>query len=401
LLAIVGTSAKSSRRRKKERPHIPQRSAELTADWFTSALATGSTVVEVRTQNIGEDIGFMGEVHRCHLTWDTETHDAGLPTSVIVKTPTQIDENFAVGDGMQAYEREIVVYQKFRSTLGLPMADYFYGAMDPNPAPWLDRPIVFLFDHLPIRGVNWVIARFLKLAGKSKRRYILVLEDIDDAQPATQRAGGSLDDAHRALGVLARFHAENWMRSEVVDEYRKIWPVDRAPRVFQASYVRNRDNFIERFGPALEPGMMDRLDDIQDRSPSIVAALAAEPWTLLHGDYRLDNLLFRPDGQIVVLDLQGLSRGRPGFDVAYFITTALTAAHRDAEEHLLRTYHDALVAAGVSSYSWGQLVRDCQLTKELLAHRLVGSADVLNTAMAGDDSEFLDVLQLRVLDWLA
>ena len=388
------------RRKKKERRHIPQRAAELTADWFSDVLATGSTVVAVRLENIGEDIGFMGEVHRCHLTWDDDACGAELPNSVIVKTPTQVDENFAVGDGVQAYEREIVVYQTLRATLGLPMPKYFFGAMDPDPAPWAMRPIVFLFDHLPIRAVNWVIAQFLKMASKSKRRYVLVIEDIVDARPPSQLVGGSLDDAHQALDVLARFHAHNWMRTEAIEEYRKIWPLDRASRVFQASYVRNRDVFVGRVGAAVGDDMMSRLDNIQERVPEISAALAAEPWTLLHGDFRLDNLLFRPNGEMVVVDLQGLGSGRPAFDVAYFITTALTAEHRDEEQRLLRTYHDALVAGGVTSYSWDQLVLDCQLTKELLAHRLVGSADVLNTKISGEDEAFLDVLQLRVLDWL-
>lgn len=397
---MVRKLALPARFKKKEQPYIPQRSDELTAAWFTEVLDNGSTVVAVRAENIGEDIGFMGEVHRCHLTWESDGSNGDLPDSVIVKTPTQVDENFAVGDGMQAYEREIAVYQTLRTTLGLPMPDYFYGAMDPNPAPWLDRPILFLFDHLPIRGVNWVIAQFLKLASKSKRRYVLVIEDIVDARPATQLAGGSLEDAHRALGVLAAFHATNWMRQDATEHYRNIWPLNRASRVFQASYLRNRSTFVERFGTSLGSEMVARLDEIQERSPEISDALAAEPWTLLHGDYRLDNLLFRPNGEIVVLDLQGVSRGRPGFDVTYFITTALTAEHREEEEHLLRTYHDALVAAGIESYSWEQLVVDCKLTKELLAHRLVGTADVLNTTISGQDDQFLDVLQLRVLDWL-
>jgi hypothetical protein len=388
------------RRPKKERPHIPQRSAELTAPWFSEVLATGSTVVAVRLEIIGEGVGFMGEVHRCHLTWDGDGSGAELPASVIAKTPTQVDANFAVGDGIQAYEREIVVYQTMHATLGLPMPKYFFGAMDPNPAPWLDRPLIFLFDHLPIRAVNWVIAQFLKLAGRSKRRYVLVIEDIVDARPPSQLVGGSLDDAHQALGVLARFHAHNWMRTEAIEAYQKFWPLDRASRVFQASYVRNREAFVDRFGSVVGDDMMNRLDNIQERVPEISTALAAEPWTLLHGDFRLDNLLFRPNGEMVVIDLQGVSSGRPAFDVAYFITTALTAEHRDEEQRLLRTYHDALVAGGITSYAWDQFVLDCQLTKELLAHRLVGSADVLNTEIDGEQDAFLDVLQLRVLDWL-
>ena len=388
------------RRSNQRRQHIPQRSNELTAAWFTNVLATGSAVSHVRLENIGADVGFMGEVHRCHLTWDSAHGDSDLPTSVIVKMPTQVDENFAVGDGMQAYEREIVVYQRLRPSLGLPMPKFFYGAMDPDPAPWLGRPLFFLFEHLPIRSVNWLIGQFLKLSAKSKRRYILVLEDIDDARAPTQLTGGTLDDAHQALVVLAAFHAHNWMRTEPQETYDKIWPMDRASRVFQASYLRNRDAFVERFGHVVSGDTVAHLDEIQDRVPDISASLAARPWTLLHGDFRLDNLLFRPDGEIVVLDLQGLGMGRPAVDVAYFITTALTSEHRDEEELLLRTYHDALVGAGVSSYSWVQLVSDCHLAKELLAHRIVGSADVLDTSVSGDSDDLLDVMQLRVLDWL-
>ena len=390
-----------TRRPKPERPHIPQRSEELTAEWFTGALDLGATVVAVRTEDIGTDVGFMGEVHRCHLTWDADAAGAAeLPSSVIVKVPTQVDENFAVGDGLQAYEREIVVYQTLRSSLGLPLPEYLYGEMDPDPAPWLARPLLFMFDHLPLGGVNWVIGQFLKVAGKSKRRYVLVLEDIADARPPSQHAGGSLDDAHRALAVLARFHAQNWMRSEVLEENDKIYPVNRAARVFQASYLRNRDAFVERFGPMIGEDKLARLDEIQERAPAISDSLARAPWTLLHGDYRLDNVLFRVDDEIVVLDLQGVGAGRPAVDVAYFITTALNAEHRAEEEQLLRTYHDALVAAGISTYSFERLVEDSHLTKELLAHRLVGSADVLNTSVSGDGDALLDVMQLRVLDWL-
>jgi len=401
-----GTMSRRTRRERRgqdEREVIPQRAAELTAEWFTQILATGATVAEVRCEEIGAGVGFLGEVHRCHLTWEPIASGgdaAPLPASVIVKTPTQIPENFAAGDALRSYEREIVVYQQLRTTLGVPMPGYYHGAMDPDPAPWMQRPLFFLFDHLSVRGINWVIAQFLKLSGKSKRRYVLVIEDFADARPPSQMLGGSLDDARRSLEVLARFHATNWMRSDATQHYRHIFPVDTVPRVGQASYVRNRGEFVARFGPVLVDGMLERLDAIQERVPEICSSLAAEPWTLLHGDYRLDNVLFRPSGEMVVLDFQGLSSGRPAVDVAYFITTALTAEHREHEESLLRSYHDALVAAGVSSYSFDQLVRDGELSKELLAHRLVGSADVLDTSVAADGDHFLDVIQLRVLDWL-
>lgn len=393
-------------KKKSSDQHIPRTADELTAAWFTEVLAaatgSGASVTGVRIDTIGTGVGFMGEVHRCHLTW--EGTDDG-PDSVIVKLPTTHPKNFAVGDGLQLYEREIVVYREFSDSLGIPMPELLYSAMDPDPAPWLERIVLFLFTVLPLRAINWLVRQFLKLAGKSTRRYVLVLEDVADARPPQQVAGGSIDDAAAALGVLARFHACNWMRDDVTDTYRRIWPVDRGSKAYQAAYLRNRDQFVERFGEELGDAVVARLDAIQPRVPELDRRLAAEPWTLLHGDFRLDNVLFRPDGSIVVLDYQGISLGRPGLDVAYFITTALTVEHREGEDRLLDVYHEALVAAGVTAYSRQMLGDDVRDAKEVLAHRIVGAADVLDTDLVGDPNSdgpesLIDVMQLRVLDWL-
>ena len=54
----------------------------------------------------------------------------------------------------------------------------------------------------------------------------------------------------------------------------------------------------------------------------------------------------------------------------------------------------------MSDYAFDQLVRDSDLAKELLAHRIAGSADVLDTTVAGDRESLMDLIQLRVLDWL-
>ena len=123
------------------------------------------------------------------------------------------------------------------------------------------------------------------------------------------------------------------MRDDFTGSDEQIWSVATVPRVGQASYARNRPEFVERFGPGLPEGMLDRLDAIQARLPELCAHLGAEPWTLLHGDYRLDNMLFRPNGDTVVL--------------------------------------------GFPTYSFDDLVRDGDLAKEVLAHRIVGGADVL------------------------
>ena len=118
------------------------------------------------------------------------------------------------------------------------------------------------------------------------------------------------------------------------------------PKVVQASYRRNRDAFVERFGALIGDAMVAKMDEVQERLPELCSQLERDPWTLCHGDYRLDNLMFRSDGRTTVLDWQGLAWGRPGWEVAYFITTALEPNHRDEEQMMLARYHDTLVAAG-------------------------------------------------------
>ena len=110
--------------------------------------------------------------------------------------------------------------------------------------------------------------------------------------------------------------------------------------------------------------------------------------------------MFRPDGRTIVVDWQGLGWGRPGWEVAYFITTALEPRHRDEEQMMLRRYHQVLVDEGVSDYSYQELIDDVTVTKAVLAHRMVAGDDLLDTGMEDGDPDFVDVLVQRVAGWV-
>ena len=387
---------------KKKATFIPQEGIEFTADWFTDLFQEqyGAAVLDVSREVIGTGVGFVGEIHRCSLMWDANRDD--LPTSVIVKVPSKLPLNRSLGEGLQLYEREVVAYEKLSRNMGLPMPSVLYSAMDDDPTPWLDTVITFLFSRLPLGGVSWLTVKFIELASKNPklRRYVLVLEDIADARPPSQVEGGSLDDALISLATLARFHAHHWMNEESIAVSDRIWALNRLPKVSQASYARNREEFIGRFGELVGDEKMRVIDDTQDRLEDLLAPLAQDPWTLLHGDYRLDNIMFRPNGEIVVIDYQLLSKGRPGWDVAYFITTALSADYKSEEETMLKHYHETLLRAGITNYSFEELVDDVELTKLLLAHRLVGSRDAFDTELQNSDETFVDVVVKRVVGWI-
>ena len=78
--------------------------------------------------------------------------------------------------------------------------------------------------------------------------------------------------------------------------------------------------------------------------------LTAElPFTLLHGDYRLDNLCFDDDkDELVVFDWQTLIRGPVGLDLAYFLSATLDDDTSDETlDELLEHYRTGLNGRGV------------------------------------------------------
>ena len=67
---------------------------------------------------------------------------------------------------------------------------------------------------------------------------------------------------------------------------------------------------------------------------------------LVHGDYRLDNMLFGRPGSLrdlTVVDWQTVTWGPAMTDVAYFLGCALTTEDRRTHyDELLRAYHEGL-----------------------------------------------------------
>ncbi|HXO52545.1 MAG TPA: phosphotransferase, partial [Mycobacterium sp.] len=86
-------------------------------------------------------------------------------------------------------------------------------------------------------------------------------------------------------------------------------------------------------------------------------------FSLLHGDYRIDNMLFDPAGAtITVVDWQTLTVGLPARDLAYFFGTSLQPQLRKTHERrLVSQYHDALRAHGVRDYPDTECWRDYRL----------------------------------------
>jgi hypothetical protein len=259
---------------------------------------------------IGYD-GFADSV-RMIPEWDRPTPNLG---SVVAKVPSVDRGRRAAGFATRAYEREVAFYRDLASTLGV------------------YRPICYLASYEPVN-----------------QAYIVLMEDLSPAEAGDPVAGCPPEDAAAVMPELAGLHAPRWGDSSLLG----VRCLDRP----DPETVRGMAQLV----PLLWPDFVDRY---QDRVLPVALELGEQlmgslegylldrpgPWTVLHGDFRLDNLLFGGP-RVAVLDWETVKIGPGLSDVAHFIGSALSVEdRREHEAHLVRAYRSSLTAADVP-ISW-------------------------------------------------
>ena len=100
----------------------------------------------------------------------------------------------------------------------------------------------------------------------------------------------------------------------------------------------------ERWASWLTPAQRSMMDDALANFADDVDVIN-EPWTLVHGDPRSDNLLYRDDG-VVVLDWALTAIAHPGYDVAYLLGSSVRVEEMGAVPDLIAEYLATANAAG-------------------------------------------------------
>ena len=382
----VGWDTLVAKQRRSVSTPIPAGPSDLTPEWLSAVLREAGIlregrVVDVAQDVIGEGVGFAGWVARLRVRYDSPRAEA--PSTFIAKLPTAIAKNRATVELMQAYEHEIRFYDELRPHVSLETPRRYYAAMDPNPSARLEAPVQRLIERLPMRLLGLLIRPLFWLAGRSRRRYVLLLEDLCDARVGDQVRGCDLPQAKRALEALAVAHASLW-NSPRLAALSWLPELDRARRFVHAMFLRARAGFIAAAGDSLYGAERDLVSWLSAHGLELAGHLASPPLTLLHGDYRLDNLFFSDSGldsAVIAVDWQLVASGRGAWDATYFLTGNLSApVDAQTEEGLVRCYHSRLIQAGVDRYAFDECLRDCQLSKLFLVYRLIASRGWLDLA---------------------
>ncbi len=358
-------------------PAIPAGPEELTAPWLSHAL--GGDVRSFRTEILGEGEGFVGTIARIRLEANGEA-----PRSAIAKFPISVDQNRALGEQLGAYEREIRFYQELAADVPLCTPRHYYSDMDPNPLKGREEQFLRFLDRWPDWLIRLLMPALRWLTAKSRRRYVLLLEDlapVPGGRIGDQVAGCRVDEAEAALRGLGAMHAAYHGR---VDTPELWWlpRIDALARWFQIAYRQNWPTFAARYRGRF-PRMVELAPWLAEHAVEVVQHLGALPCTLLHGDFRLDNLCLRDEGghgvSVVAFDWQGAARGPGRIDVAYFISGNLRPElAAECEQPLLGAYVDEISRRGVELSK--RELRGYELAKLWLAWRLSMGTDELDLA---------------------
>lgn len=295
--------------------HFPTHPSELTAEWLSARLHASRVtdrahVVGFTTTPVGEGIGMLGILVRVALEYDHP--EAGAPASLVAKFATPVVGNRAVAMAYRLYEREVGFYKEIAPTISASAPRCYAAEVEPESGDC-----------------------------------ILLLEDLSAMRTGDQAAGCTAAEAREILDAVVPLHAKYWGHPEDL-AVKSVPRIDGEAQIvgITAGCEAGWDPCMANFGHVVADEIKASRDRFLAAVPEIHRMIGRRVQTIIHGDLRLDNMMF-DESKIVLLDW-ALSISTGLQDVAYLVSQNVTIDERRAHEsELIEHYLRRLKAHGV------------------------------------------------------
>jgi len=282
-------------------------------------------VHSVRDEEIGT--GQMSESRRLRVEYDG---DCALPTTLIAKFPSADPKSRATGKLTRCYEVESSFYRDLRDALDVGAPTCFHVERD-----------------------------------EATDDFLLLLEDFAPCRQGDQIVGCTIDEARACVDELVRLHGPLWNSSFLSKLAWLNRSTDKDRSSSEALMQTVFPGFVQRYGDRLTVEARTVGEEfVRDSGGYFRRELPHR--TVVHGDFRLDNLLFRDAAEggssgsvrsfsvgsssvgsgsvrVGVVDFQTVTHACGAQDLAYFVGAGLTTESRRLHEsELVQRWVDGL-----------------------------------------------------------
>ena len=320
----------------------------VTPEWLTLVLRHGGAISDTTSVAAFEARAIGSGQVGANLRYSLDYSGPPGPASIVCKFSSRDPLSAATGVQTLTYETEVAFYRELAHTVAISRPRCFYAALESGTAD-----------------------------------VVLVMEDLAPAEQGDQISGCTVEQATMAIDEAARLHGPRWGDPTLAD---LAWldrssTTDGMGALMQSIWTA----FVDRYRTTLDEVTLEAGEQVV-RTIDQLRAYTPAALTPVHGDFRLDNMLFHPDPTadrpLIVVDWQTVQLGLGPSDVAYFLGNAFDAeVRRGCEEALVGRYHDALLDQGVSGYSLEQCWDDyrrssyASLIMAIFASMMVGRTD--------------------------
>ena len=285
---------------------LPELPIGFTAKFMSELL--GRRCNSVTVDRVGDGTGMMAEMSRLTMEMEGEPE----PLSLIAKYCSQNPTNRDIAVSFNLYEREARYYAELDSQTDICTPDIYFVDVD---------------------GENMLI----------------LMQDLSEYEVGSQEVGATLPQTEVAVNQLAKLHGRFWNRVDDLDWVPGIADSYHAKNMYNLG-LAGWDVMVESFG------VTDQVNPYKEAFIEALPNLQTEqymsPRTLLHGDFRMENLLYgtrTEQEDVVVIDFQGPLLGSGFVDLALFLAQSTKIeVRRQHEKELVARYLEGLKAEGVS-----------------------------------------------------